>query len=274
MCLPETLKSLQSAVSRRDLFKAGAVATLAMATSKPAQAKTTAGAPLPRRVVDLTHVLGTNMPVFPGNDPMRIDVLFTHDRDGYYANRLDLAEHTGTHMDAPLHFAKGGLSVHEIPPEQLVGPLAVIDIRERATRNPDTMVTPDDLRAWERKHGRIPNGAIVMMHSGWATRISDGKAFFNADAGGTPHFPGWSKEATDLLMMERNVVGIGVDTISLDFGASKDFAVHYSWLPSGRWGLENVANLTDVPPAGAMVVVGALKTYRGSGGPTRLLAIM
>ncbi len=274
MCLPETLKSLQSAVSRRDLFKAGTAATLALAAPIATPAATTTAGQHARRVVDLTHVLGTNMPVFPGNDPMRIDVLFTFERDGYYANRLDLAEHTGTHMDAPLHFAPGGQSVHEIPPERLVGPLAVIDIRERAARNPDTMIMPDDLLAWERRHGRIPNGAIVMMHSGWATRIGDAKAFFNADAAGTPHFPGWSKEATDLLMMERNVVGIGVDTISLDFGASKDFAVHYSWLPSGRWGLENVANLTDVPPAGATVFVGAIKTYRGSGGPTRLLAVL
>jgi len=274
MCLPETLRSLEGAVSRRNVFKFAAAATAAAMLPEATHA-----APLHQtmrfnRVVDLTHVLGTQMPVFPGNDPVQIRVIVTHDKDGYYANRLDFAEHSGTHMDAPLHFAKDGLAVHEIPPARLVGPLAVVDIRDRAARDPDAQVMPDDIRAWERRYGRLPNGAIVIMQSGWATRINDGKAFLNADESGTLHFPGWSKAATDFLMMERNVIGIGVDTLSLDHGASKDFAVHYSWLPSGRWGLENVANLSDVPPAGAMVVVGAPKVYGGSGGPTRLLAMV
>jgi kynurenine formamidase len=274
MCLPEALASVPRSVSRRDLFKGAAAA--AVAASLPAAASAAPAARTIRfnRVVDLTHILGLNMPLFPGNDPVRIDVIRTFEKDGYYANRLDLAEHSGTHMDAPAHFDPGGTPVHEIPAAQLVGPLAVIDVRERAARDPDTLVTPDDLRAWERRYGRIPAGAVVIMHSGWATRIGDSAAFLNADAGGTFHFPGWSKAATDWLLAERNVIGIGVDTISLDFGASTDFAVHYSWLPSGRWGLENVANLTDVPPSGATVFVGAPKVYGGSGGPTRLMAVM
>ncbi len=273
MCLPETLKSVQSAVSRRDVFKA-AIAAAGVA-ALPSAASAQRAQPLRwRRVIDLTHVLGVNMPVFPGNDPMRINVIRTFERDSYYANRLDVAEHTGTHMDAPLHFAEGGASSHQIPPERLIGPLAVIDISERAARDPDAQVVPDDIRAWERRYGRLPNGAIVIMNSGWATRIGDSQAFLNADGSGVMHFPGWSKDATDMLMQERNVIGIGVDTISLDFGASTDFAVHFSWLPSGRWGLENVANLTDVPPAGATLFVGVIKTYMGSGGPTRLMAVM
>lgn len=273
MCLPETLASVQKAVSRRNLLKG--VAAAAVAASVPAAASAQAGRVMRfNHVVDLTHILGLNMPLFPGNDPVRIDVIRTFEADGYYANRLDLAEHSGTHMDAPAHFDPDGMSVHQIPVNQLVGPLAVIDIRERAARDPDALVTPDDLRAWERRYGRIPNGAVVIMHSGWATRIGDSAAFLNADAGGTFHFPGWSKAATDFLLAERNVIGIGVDTISLDFGASTDFAVHYSWLPAGRWGLENVANLTDVPPSGATVFVGAPKTFGGSGGPTRLMAVL
>lgn len=272
MCLPETLTSLAGTVSRRDLFKLAAATAVA---ALPVAADATAiQLPRVRRVVDLTHILGTQMPVFPGNDPMRITPAFSYSQDGYFGNRLDLAEHTGTHIDAPLHFTPTGTSVAEIPPERLVGPLAVIDIRERVARDPDAVVRPDDILAWERRHGRLPRGAIVVMHSGWATRINNAEAFLNRDAGGTFHFPGWSQAATDILLHERAVVGIGVDTLSLDPGNSRDFAVHVSWLSSGRWGLENVANLTDVPPAGAVLVVGAPKIYGGSGGPSRLIALI
>jgi kynurenine formamidase len=197
----------------------------------------------------------------------------THDRDGLYCNHLSFSEHTGTHMDAPVHFAKDGVPVHEIPTDRLFGPLAVIDISERADEDPDAMVSPDDILAWERRHGRLPRGAIVVMRSGWDIRYTEDEAFLNADATGTPHFPGWSRAATDLLMTERDTVGIGVDTLGLDHGPSTDFPVHRSWLPSGRWGLENVANLADVPPVGATLFVGALKVQGGSGGPTRLLAL-
>lgn len=273
MCLPETFASFRSTVSRRDLFKAAAAATVAAAAPSVTRA-----APMQAlrysSVVDLTHILGLQTPLFPGYDPVRIDVVRSYEEDGFYANQLNYIEHSGTHMDAPRHFAAGGNAVHQIPAQQLIGPLAVVDVRERAGRDPDTLVTPDDLHAWERRYGRIPNGAIVIMNSGWATRINDAQRFLNADAGGTLHFPGWSKAATDLLLNERNVIGIGVDTLSLDFGASTNFEVHYSWLPSGRWGLENVANLTDVPPSGATLVVGAPKHFGGSGGPTRLLALI
>lgn len=273
MCLPETFTARDQTISRRDLFKlaAGAAAVAALPASATAQQRA-----MPRwsRVIDLTHVLGTQTPLFPGLPGFAIEPVATVPENGFYLNRITTGEHVGTHMDAPNHFSVEGLAVHEIPAERLVGPLALIDIRERAARDPDTTVQPDDILAWERRYGRLPNGAIVIMHSGWATRFNNPAAFLNADAGGTAHFPGWSEAATDLLMMERNVIGIGVDTISLDPGTSTTFAVHYSWLPSQRWGLENVANLSEVPPAGALLFVGAPKVYSGSGGPTRLLAVM
>lgn len=273
MCLPETFKAREGTVSRRDMFKFAAAAAAAVALPSVSEA---APLQLPRisRIVDLTHVLGTQVPVFPGLVGFDIEVISTVETTGFYSNRLTYGEHVGTHLDAPSHFSPTGLSVHEIPAERLIGPLAVIDIRDRVARNPDTTVTPDDILAWERRYGRLPQGAIVIMNSGWATRFDNPQAFLNADASNTAHFPGWSKDATDLLMMERNVVGIGVDTLSLDPGTSPDFAVHYSWLPSQRWGLELVANLSNVPPSGALLMVGAPKVYSGSGGPTRLLAVM
>lgn len=271
MCLPETLKSLAANLVRTDKVKFAAGAATGATEER-------AFAPWKRyprisRIIDLTHVMSPHTPVFPGFPPMQIDAAMTHDRDGLYSNELRFSEHTGTHMDAPIHFDKYGAPVHEIPADRLLGPLAVVDISDRAYHDPDTVVLPEDVLTWERRHGRIPNGAIVVMHSGWAERIKDSEAFLNADAGGTPHFPGWSRAATDLLMTERDVVGIGVDTLGLDHGASKEFPVHHSWLPSGRWGLENVANLSRTPPAGATLFVGAPKVYGGSGGPTRLIAV-
>lgn len=276
MCLPETFTAPPAAVSRRDLFKFAAAATAVTAAATLPDVGAAAPLSLPRisRIVDLTHVLGTQAPVFPGLPSFQIEVAATVEQTGFYFNRLSYGEHVGTHMDAPIHFSPTGLAVHEIPVERLIGPLAVIDIRERVSANPDTMVMPDDILAWERRYGRLPRGAVVVMHSGWATRFDDPQAFVNRDASNVAHFPGWSKEATDLLMMERNVLGIGVDTLSLDPGVSTDFAVHYSWLPSQRWGLELVANLTNVPPSGALLVVGAPKVFSGSGGPSRLMALL
>lgn len=273
MCLPETFKAREGTISRRNVFKLAAAAAAAATLPSVSEASPLQ---LPRisRIIDLTHVLGTQTPTFPGLPGFAITPLVTMEEDGVYFNQISQGEHIGTHIDAPNHFSADGLAIHEIPVDRLVGPLAVIDIRERVARDPDTMVMPDDILAWERRYGRLPRGAIVIMNSGWATRFDDPRAFLNADVSNTMHFPGWSKEATDLLMMERSVNGIGVDTLSLDRGVSTGFEVHYSWLPSQRWGLELVANLASVPPSGALLIVGAPTVYSGSGGPSRLIAVM
>ena len=160
-----------------------------------------------------------------------------------------------------------------LPVGQLVVPLAVIDVSRKAASNPDYQVTPTDLRAWERRHGRPPRGSCVAMSSGWAKHLGSDR-FIGKDAQGGLHFPGFHPEAADWLMQERRVRGMAVDTLSLDYGASKDFKTHYAWLPSGRWGLECVANLDRVPPRGATLVVGAPKIRGATGGPARLLALI
>jgi kynurenine formamidase len=276
MCLPETLGAMQDpTISRRSLLKLGlgSVAAAAALSLNSAQA-----APVrPTRfsnVMDLTHVLGPDMPTFP-NTPagFSIRTAVAHKENGYYGSILTYWEHVGTHMDAPVHFAPDSLYVDQIKPESLIVPAVVIDITEKAKRDPAAVVTPDDIRAWERRYGRVPRNAAVLMASGWGARAGSTEAFRNADASGVMQFPGFGKEAIDFLLVERDAAGIGVDTLSLDHGPSTTFAVHFTWLSSKRWGLENLANLESIPPSGATLFVGAPKVAGGSGGPSRVMAV-
>ena len=181
-------------------------------------------------------------------------------------------EHTGTHVDAPLHFSENGQSVAEVPVANLVCPLCVIDVKAKAAESADYQVTPDDIKAWTDANGPIPDGARVAMNSGWAAHVGSDK-FRNADAEKKMHFPGFHIEATKMLL-ETGTVGMAVDTLSLDYDISPDFATHYAWLPTNRWGLECIANLDDMPAAGATLILGAPKHRGGSGGPARVLAMM
>ena len=226
-----------------------------------------------QKVLDLSHTLSSSTPIWPGYTPIQIQTLVTHDKDGFYANQWTVHEHHGTHLDAPLHFGKGKWAADEIPEASLVCPAVVIHIHERAKTKADTLLTVNDLKAWEGKHGRIPRGAAVFMHSVWESRIGDQTAYRNMDDKQVLHFPGFSAEAADFLLKERQVNGIVVDTLSLDYGASKDFKVHYAVLPANKWGLENLANLAKLPERGATVFVGLPKVKGASGGPTRVIAV-
>jgi kynurenine formamidase len=225
------------------------------------------------RVVDLTHTIGPAFPTYDGGSNLEMEALVTLAKDGYNMNRWLLVEHTGTHMDAPIHFGDGVRSADQVPAEHLVVPLAIVDIRAKAQDDQDAQLTPDDLEAFEAEHGSIAEGACVAMLSGWDARAS-GPEFRNADADGVMHFPGFHVEAAQYLMGERNAIGIAVDTLSLDYGKSADFATHYAWLPTNRWGLEAVANLAELPPTGATLVVGGPKIKGATGGPSRVLALL
>lgn len=274
MCPPETLASMRSPeISRRNLLKFGLGAAVAAALPLGSAQAATVRRTTFRQVLDLTHVLGTQFPLFPGAAPFRIQQAVSHDKDGYYGSILTYWEHSGTHMDAPVHFAPNGLFVDQLKVEHLVVPAVVINITEKVRRDPDSVVTPDDIRAWERRYGRIPDNAAVLMASGWGARAASVEAFRNTDSSGVMHFPGFGKDAIDFLLTERRISGIGVDTLSLDHGPSTTFAVHYTLLPTNRWGLENLANLESIPPSGATLFVGAPKIAAGSGGPTRVMAV-
>jgi kynurenine formamidase len=271
MCLPACETRLRSLFSRRR-FLAGALAAPALTGGAAADPEALPGRFRFRRVVDLTHELHPAFPTFSGTPQFQARPLHQRDRDGYSDQEWTLAEHTGTHLDAPGHFSDG-ITAEAIPAARLVGPLAVIDLSARAAGDPDTELTADDLRAWEKRHRRLPPGCVVAMHSGWSAHVT-GPRYRNADAAGKLHFPGFHVSAAEFLITERDAVGIAVDTLSLDRGLSRDFATHVRWLGSGRWGLECVANLDRVPAHGAVIVVGAPKVRGASGGPGRVFALV
>lgn len=265
-CVMESVK--QQMMSRRGLFAAAAatgVAGLAASSARPVLAQSSG------KVVDLTHTFTPDFPTFSGEPGISMEKTVKFDESGYQLFRVTYDEHSGTHIDAPLHFSEDGMSVDELEPETLVCPLCIIDISARAAEDPNAMLIPEDIEAFVSANGDIPAGALVAMYSGWAEKVGD--ASFRNDADGNFTFPGFSRPATDMLA-DMGVVGIGVDTLSLDPGNSADFAVHYGWLPSGRYGIECLANLAQLPATGATIFVGAPKHGGGTGGPARVMAVI
>ena len=226
------------------------------------------------RVVDLSYPLTPEFPLFPVYDPVRVAEKFTYAEHGFCVNSWAFDEHSGTHVDAPAHFG-GEATVERIPPAELLLHAVVIDISQRVEHDHDAMLLADDVLHWERAHGRLPDRCALFARTGWGRRVGDPAAYLNADPGGVLHSPGFSPEVTEFLKAERpGVRAIGLDTASLDIGASAEFPAHVSWLPSGRYGIENLANLDQLPPRGVVVVVGAPALAGGSGGPTRVLALL
>jgi kynurenine formamidase len=273
MCAPSALQIAVAGLSRRELFLLAAGATAGAVASGHARAVEAPKTLSYRNVADLTHVLSPTFPIWPGNAPIRITPKASVARDGYFANRWEVGEHHGTHLDSPAHFVEGGTTAERLPAASFIAPLAVLDIRERVKRDADATMTVDDLLAWEKRHGKLPAGAAVFLSSGWGDKAGDPAAFLGTDGGGALHFPGLAPEACAFLVKERDVVGVGVDTLSVDVGPSKDFKSHKELLKAGKWVLECVANVASVPPAGATVFVGGPKVAGASGGPTRALAV-
>lgn len=258
-------------LSRRGFLTGGAASLAgAAAATLGSGATTPAMAAGHGTVHDMTHTLNAEFPTFGGAPGIAYDKAYDFAKDGYNLYNLTINEHTGTHIDAPMHFSADGKSVDQIPVESLVCPLCVVDIRARAAGDRDTRLTPDDLKAWIAANGAIPDGACVAMNSGWSGKV--GTPEFRG-AGGL-HFPGFHVEAVQMLLEETGAAAIAVDTLSLDHGPSADFATHYTWLPAGRYGIECVANLDQMPAAGATLVVGAPKTGGGTGGPARIFAMV
>lgn len=270
MCLPGTMEAVResgASVSRRGLLAGGGAAALAamLPTEALAQKHKNRG-----RVVDLTHEFTTDFPVYTPPQATRRTIA-AHNPDGYYAQEWTFGEHTSTHMDAPGHFVDGGRFVTQLKPAELVVPIVVVDIAAKARKNADAEVTPDDLKKWERKHGKIPANALVAMYSGWAAKLGT-PAFTGKDAAGVFHFPGFSADAVDELIKGRRAAAIGVDTLSLDNGPSTTFAAHVKWLGADKYGVECMKNLDKIPATGATATVGVIPWQQGSGGPARVLA--
>lgn len=232
------------------------------------------------KIVDLTYAFDEQTIYWPTAKPFQLNVVSAAKTEAgywYAANNICLAEHGGTHMDAPIHFAEGKRATDAMPVQQLIGPAVVIDVRAHAEQDPDYRLTVADLQAWEKKHGRIPRGAIVLMSSGWGARWPDKKRYLGTDQPGDVanlHFPGFSKEAAEFLVSQREIDAIGVDTPSIDYGQSKDFIVHRIINGADKPGLENVAQVEQLPAKGATLIALPMKIAKGSGGPARIIAIL
>lgn len=225
------------------------------------------------RIVDLTQHIDSRVPTYGGErDSLRYEKLAAFDRDGYAAGAFRIPEHFGTHVDAPGHFIAGTETVDRIDAKRLIAPAAVIDIRGKVRDNPDYRLTVADVEEWE-KQGRIPDGAAVLLLTGWDKRYSDAARYRNPDANGIMHFPWYSDEAIKFLAANRKIVALGIDTLSIDYGPSKDFSGHKISHAAGLYHIENMANLDKLPARQAVVFVGPLPIDSGSGSPARVLAI-
>jgi kynurenine formamidase len=232
-------------------------------------------------VVDLTYAFDEHTPYWP-NSPSGFELkrlAYGKTPGGYFysSNSFCAPEHGGTHLDAPMHFSQGALSVDQIPVRQLVAPAAVIDVSAKAAADSDYRLTVADVADWEKRNGAIQQGTIVLLRTGWGKRYPDRKKYFGDDTPGATdklHFPSYSEDSARYLVSNRRVAAIGVDTASIDYGPSKDFIVHQIANGANVPGLENIANLDRLPEKGAWIIALPMKIAGGSGGPVRIVAFV
>jgi kynurenine formamidase len=226
------------------------------------------------RIVDLTQPLDGSTVMWPGMPPPTAQPFETYANDGSFSRVVSLHEHSGTHLDAPAHFAEGAATVDQLSAEQLVCPLAVVDVSDSAARNPDYRLSVGDLERDELRHGAIELGSAVGVHTGWGRHCDDDAAYLGRDGGGVLHFPGVGRAAAGWLVTRRRIRGLGIDTAGVDPGNDAAFEVHANvTLPRGVWHLEGLVNLELLPARGATVFVGVIPIRGGSGAPARVIAI-
>ncbi len=228
------------------------------------------------RIIDLSYPLNEHTNFWPGEKyaPFTLETIATLEKDGVLSKAMRLPEHIGTHIDAPNHFEANQPDLAQLKPEQLFGPGVLIDVSAQAEANSDYGLTVGDIETWEEAHGRIPDGAIVLLNTGWSRFWSQPQRFQGRDARGAMHFPSYTGEATRWLVNERNVRGVGVDTLSIDRGVSQEFEVHHIINAGGRYGLENVTRLDELAPRDFTLIVAPMKIEAGTGSPTRIFAIL
>lgn len=257
-----------------------AAALFLVATAGAASGEGAAPAIDESRVVDLTYTFDDTTIYWPTEDGFHLEVGkngLTPQGYFYAANHFTTAEHGGTHMDAPIHFAQGRMTADQVPLSAMMGPAVVIDVRDAAAADRDYRLTVADLERWEAKYGRIPDGAIVLMRSGWGRYWPNRLEYLGTAQKGDVanlHFPGFSKEAAEWLVAQRSIDAIGVDTPSIDHGPSKDFIVHQTINGANKPAFENVANLDRLPEQGALFVALPMKIGGGSGAPARIIAVL
>lgn len=225
-----------------------------------------------RSVVDLSHTIATNIPLWPGDPPVEFETVATFATDGYFLRRFSIGEHSGTHMNAPNSFWENGIGIDAYSPASRVVSAVVIDVRAKTQANPDYAFTKQDLFAWEAAHGEVPEGSLVILYTGWQEKWGDPVAFFNQDAGGGLHFPGFAGSTTRFLLNHRGIAGVGIDTHGADPGQDVNYATNTQVLERNGIVLECLTNLDKLPPKGTTLVLGALALKDGSGTPLSVMA--
>ncbi len=237
-------------------------------------APSSAAVPAWTRVIDLGHSLSSTDPSWDNTPAFTREVVATFEKDGYQAAKFATEEHFGTHVDAPSHFVSGRWTVDEIPPDRLIRAAICVNVAEHVRSDVNYRLTVADLNEFERAHGRIPEGAAVLVATGWDDRWSLGHGEYINMQNGVRHFPGISAEAASFLANDRRVAAVGIDTPSIDYGMSEHFEAHRVTLAANIYHIENAAGLTHLPATGFMVVVAPIKIKDGTGGPARVLALV
>lgn len=233
-----------------------------------------------KKLVDLTYPFSSKTLHWPTAKPFHLEkVSEGRTPGGYWYSSYNYggSEHVGTHLDAPFHFAEDKWTAEQIPLGQTIGSGVVIDLRRSADKNRDYLLSVDDLRAWEKQHGRLPAGAIVLIHTGWGKYWGDRRRYFGSDEPGNVtdlHFPGVSKQAAEFLVKQRRVNAVGIDTPSIDHGPSRDFIAHQVFGAANVPVFENVARVDLIPPQGATIFAIPMKIAGGSGAPLRIFALL
>jgi len=234
------------------------------------------------RVIDLTYAFDSSTVYWPTAEGFKLETDFEGVTDkGYFysAYRYSAAEHGGTHLDSPVHFAKGRHTVDQIPLDQLIGEAVVVDVTKQCEKNPDYLVSVADLQDWERKNGKLNTGVIVLLRTGFGKYYPDRKKYLGTDERGADavaklHFPGLDPEAARWLTQNRSIKAIGLDTASIDRGQSTLFESHRALFDKNIPAFENVANLDQLPVKGFSVIALPMKIKGGSGGPLRIVALL
>jgi len=227
-----------------------------------------------RRIIDLTHKIHPNIPLWPGDPAVELETIADFSTSGYYLRRFSMGEHSGTHLNSPKSFYQDGMGIDDYAPESCILAAVVINIREKASQNPDSILTVSDIELWEKQYNIIPENSMVLLYTGWQEKWYDPRAFLNIDTEGKLHFPGFGSEATKFLIEQRNIKGVGIDTHGVDPGFDHSFNTNKLILKNHGFVLENLTNLDQLPATGITLIIGILKLTGGSGSPVSVLALI
>jgi kynurenine formamidase len=274
------LALVTGAVSAAALLAAACGSSGSAPPSSPAQAAASPAAPgggsiSYSHVVDLSHVISPQIPLWPGDPKVVFKVVATMKKDGYYLRSFTIGEHSATHMNAPNSFVSGNTeAITSYTAEQRVVPTVVIDARAQCAANADYQLTQQDVLAWEAKNGKIAPGSFVVMFTGWEDKWNDPKAFIGQDAKGNLHFPGFAGATSKWLVTDRQIAGVGIDTHGVDPGSDTSYATNTEMANTHKIAIECMANLDQLPAKGATLVLAPLQLQNGSGAPMDIVAFV